>query len=317
MRLSRSIRSRRETSGSLLSSIYVSIAMSYRSGSMCLTPAAQGGQSPSLWGFILAILGSILVLSTILLIFYQFLRRRRRRDLRRRIEAGQVDLESLGFGRTRVPREVLAKMPVYIYPDVPSSSSSVNAEAETPEAHPDEGGQQIPTDNGTQNDGNSPLNTHDSHGGNANDTSTPPSSAEEEKVCTPESPPPALPALPAPALFPTATATAAPNTNPNPNPTSDPSTSNPEFSNNSRNRLSAAQPTCAICLDDFVPQFSQVRELPCGHIFHSECIDGFLVQNSCLCPLCKKSVLVTTDAPVIVSNGMVRRETAMRRIRGG
>jgi len=45
------------------------------------------------------------------------------------------------------------------------------------------------------------------------------------------------------------------------------------------------QPTCAICLDDFVPQETLVRELPCHHIFHPSCIDTFLLENSAQCPL--------------------------------
>lgn len=56
-------------------------------------------------------------------------------------------------------------------------------------------------------------------------------------------------------------------------------------------RLRHSQTTCAICLDDFVPAASTVRELPCGHIFHPQCIDVSLTQTSSLCPLCKKCVV--------------------------
>ncbi|OJJ47779.1 hypothetical protein ASPZODRAFT_15225 [Penicilliopsis zonata CBS 506.65] len=51
------------------------------------------------------------------------------------------------------------------------------------------------------------------------------------------------------------------------------------------------QTTCAICLDEFTAGESMVRELPCNHIFHSACIDRFLMQRGNFCPLCKKSVL--------------------------
>ena len=56
------------------------------------------------------------------------------------------------------------------------------------------------------------------------------------------------------------------------------------------NRASAifSQPTCPICLDDFEHNESQVRELPCRHIFHVDCIDPFLLNNSSLCPICKR-----------------------------
>ncbi|ETI29323.1 hypothetical protein G647_01776 [Cladophialophora carrionii CBS 160.54] len=80
-----------------------------------------------------------------------------------------------------------------------------------------------------------------------------------------------------------------------------------------------AQSTCPICLDDFVSGETTVRELPCNHIFHPECIDPFLRDNSSLCPLCKKSSLPAGYCPVQVTNIMVRRERLMRRVqqRGG
>ncbi|KAJ9611258.1 hypothetical protein H2200_004441 [Cladophialophora chaetospira] len=80
-----------------------------------------------------------------------------------------------------------------------------------------------------------------------------------------------------------------------------------------------SQSTCPICLDDFVNGETTVRELPCNHIFHPECIDSFLRDNSSLCPVCKKSSLPAGYCPVQVTNLMVRRERLMRRMqqRGG
>jgi hypothetical protein len=82
------------------------------------------------------------------------------------------------------------------------------------------------------------------------------------------------------------------------------------------------QPTCPICLDDFVaadPATNEtgntVRELPCHHIFHPECVDAFLRDNSSLCPMCKKSCLPQGFCPKNVTNAMVRRERIMRRNR--
>ena len=82
------------------------------------------------------------------------------------------------------------------------------------------------------------------------------------------------------------------------------------------------QPTCPICLDDFVaadPTTNEpgntVRELPCHHIFHPECVDAFLRDNSSLCPMCKKSCLPQGFCPKNVTNAMVRRERIMRRNR--
>lgn len=82
------------------------------------------------------------------------------------------------------------------------------------------------------------------------------------------------------------------------------------------------QPTCPICLDDFLaadPATNEpgntVRELPCHHIFHPECVDTFLRDNSSLCPMCKKSCLPKGFCPKNVTNAMVRRERIMRRNR--
>ncbi|KAK7633073.1 hypothetical protein IWX48DRAFT_21739 [Phyllosticta citricarpa] len=79
--------------------------------------------------------------------------------------------------------------------------------------------------------------------------------------------------------------------------------------------LPYSQPTCAICLDDFIHEETLVRELPCYHIYHPECIDNFLRDNSSLCPLCKKTVLPRGYCPAIITNSMVRRERWIRRLR--
>ncbi|KAF1851361.1 uncharacterized protein K460DRAFT_32187 [Cucurbitaria berberidis CBS 394.84] len=78
---------------------------------------------------------------------------------------------------------------------------------------------------------------------------------------------------------------------------------------------SFSQPTCPICLDDFEPNETQVRELPCRHVFHPDCIDTFLLRNSSLCPMCKQSVLPKGDCPVHITNVMVRRERHIARMR--
>ncbi|PNY26287.1 RING finger membrane protein [Tolypocladium capitatum] len=74
------------------------------------------------------------------------------------------------------------------------------------------------------------------------------------------------------------------------------------------------QPKCHICLASFEHKSSIIRELPCGHIFHPACIDEFLTQNSSLCPMCKHCMLPRGYSPRI-TNGMVRRERAVRRLR--
>ena len=44
---------------------------------------------------------------------------------------------------------------------------------------------------------------------------------------------------------------------------------------------------CAVCLAEF-DQEEEVRELPCEHIFHHDCIhDWFMKAKSAACPLCR------------------------------
>jgi hypothetical protein len=74
------------------------------------------------------------------------------------------------------------------------------------------------------------------------------------------------------------------------------------------------QPMCTICLEPFENRVTIIRELPCGHIFHPDCIDEFLGDCSSLCPLCKASMLPRGYCPKI-TNPMVRRERAVRRLR--
>ncbi|KAL8393547.1 hypothetical protein RB595_003332 [Gaeumannomyces hyphopodioides] len=74
------------------------------------------------------------------------------------------------------------------------------------------------------------------------------------------------------------------------------------------------QPKCCICLVEYVDRQTVIRELPCGHIFHPDCIDELLSRVSSLCPLCKASMLPPGYSPRI-TNQMVRREMSTRRLR--
>lgn len=54
------------------------------------------------------------------------------------------------------------------------------------------------------------------------------------------------------------------------------------------------QDTCAICLEQFTSN-SQVKKLPCRHIFHPECVDQWLIRSVGECPVCKRNVLSTEE----------------------
>lgn len=45
---------------------------------------------------------------------------------------------------------------------------------------------------------------------------------------------------------------------------------------------------CTICISEFT-EGEELRKLPCKHIFHPQCVDTWLVQNS-HCPVCKSDV---------------------------
>lgn len=75
----------------------------------------EGSTLPGLWLFllvILAALGLIIASTSISMHISQY---RARRDLRRRIAAGEIDLESLGIKRLTVPKEQIDTMPIKIY----------------------------------------------------------------------------------------------------------------------------------------------------------------------------------------------------------
>lgn len=226
---------------------------------------------PSLWGFVLAILGTILVLSILLLLCYQIVQKRRRERLQRRIESGEADLEFLGLNQMKVPREVLEQLPKYTYPDI-----------STP---PDV----LLTDNVRSNN----LKFFsDGHGAITTIKEEPEETNTDDESHHIQKPQPA----------PTTTTTTHQHQRQQSIPTSW-----------SESRLRHSQTTCAICLDDYEPGFSIVREMPCGHIFDTDCIDTFLTQNSSLCPLCKKSVLPAGSYPIPVTNIMVQRDYIQRR----
>merc|ERR1712226_663522 len=53
--------------------------------------------------------------------------------------------------------------------------------------------------------------------------------------------------------------------------------------------------TCVICLDDFEVG-DELRILPCNHVYHTNCVDPWLLQNLRVCPQCRKKVDTHEDS---------------------
>ena len=205
-------------------------------------------QLPSLWVFLVIVLGLLILVIGTTSVMMHIVQRRRRNSLRQRVVNGDVNLEMLGIKRVVVPRELLEKMPLYSY-----SGGLQDPEKATPQA---------------------PAQAHN---------------------------------MPSP-IIDAETGAKLPSLNRH--------SSAPHVAavDNSASG-SFSQSTCPICLDDFEPNESQIRELPCRHIFHAECIDPFLLKNSSLCPLCKQTSLPVGYCPTKITNIMVRRERIIRRAR--
>ncbi|KAL9119064.1 MAG: hypothetical protein Q9187_004384, partial [Circinaria calcarea] len=81
---------------------------------------------PSLWVFLLIVLAMMLTIMFMTSVLMHYVQRRRRRELRRLIAEGAVDLEALGIKRIKVPQEVLDKMPLYVYVSKDEAKQSSN-----------------------------------------------------------------------------------------------------------------------------------------------------------------------------------------------
>ncbi|KAI4132250.1 MAG: hypothetical protein LQ338_000802 [Usnochroma carphineum] len=239
---------------------------------------------PSLWAFLLIVLGIVLFLIGLTSGIMHLYQRRRRNALRRRIVNGEVDLERLGIKRLTVPQEAINMLPQFTY--CPSEKDLLDRPRDHITALSDLPVKEFDTDTTTSN--NAAIN--------------PPSA---------DPPEPALPQQEE-AQRPTSLQTRHPSPPPS---TSNPTTFPTKIKSSSPPQPSYAQPTCPICLDDFTPHTTIVRSLPCHHIYHPECIDPFLLHNSSLCPVCKSKVLPKGYCPATITNAMVRRERQQRRNR--
>ncbi|KAI9367347.1 hypothetical protein BJX61DRAFT_312711 [Aspergillus egyptiacus] len=231
----------------------------------------SGKKSPSIWGFVLAVLGSMLVICITLLLLYQLVQKRRRERMQRRRETRDIDYENWALQHIPVPPGYLAKLPIYTYPEydkvdeaIPQERTSCgNDRPDRSEAPAADVGQMRAGKKTEGEEAETQVAKRDATGlENARNAKSATVGIED------------IPSRPS-------SSESIPATICN---------SNVRYPKHT-NRMSHSQPTCAICLDDFIPASTTVRELPCGHIYHPECIDEALTMNSSLCPLCKQSVL--------------------------
>jgi len=61
---------------------------------------------------------------------------------------------------------------------------------------------------------------------------------------------------------------------------------------------------CAVCLEE-PAHGSCVRELPCSHVYHRECIDRWFDLSNC-CPTCRKPVRPDEHTPIIPTRDQIR-----------
>ncbi len=260
---------------------------------------ANPASLPSLWVFLLLILGILLVIIAVTSLLMHYIQRKHRQALLRRVANGEVDLEALGIKRLTVPQEVVEKMPLFIYVasdeeilERPISPSPIFAST------PQQATETIVEESSHSSDPTLLLRPTSDPNHLATPFPAPPSSLVLTSSTPTDYVTTTLPARQSCVLdrhfMPTAV---------------------PLPSKLPHRQLPYSQPSCPICLDDFVSHETIVRELTCGHIFHPECVDTFLRDNSSLCPMCKKSVLPKGYCPANVTNAMVRRERLLRRMR--
>lgn len=53
--------------------------------------------------------------------------------------------------------------------------------------------------------------------------------------------------------------------------------------------LKTDEKECSICLDTFEPD-SKIRLIDCKHVFHSDCLDTWLLQHDYKCPHCREKI---------------------------
>lgn len=257
---------------------------------------------PNVWVFILAVVGVLLAVITLTSLSMHFIWRRRRASLRQRVATGEINLEAMGIKRLTVPSSHIQKFPLFTYnydPPPPRSPPPPSILQSPPASPTTEAASTVP-----------PL------------SSTPPSAALASRRLSRRSqtrPHQSLnAALDSERFANSASDTRSQSASDHSAPAAPeaaPASSVAEVASDTPivGELDY-QPMCQICLEPYQNRATIIRELPCGHIFHPECIDEFLAHVSSLCPLCKACMLPRGYCPRI-TNAMVRRERAIRRLR--
>ncbi|CAO3674949.1 unnamed protein product [Umbelopsis ramanniana] len=101
--------------------------------------------------------------------------------------------------------------------------------------------------------------------------------------------------------------------NPNPDIPSRPSEERfSHFAGNGSETTLEWRDTCAICLEDYLPQ-DYYRKLPCGHTFHTECVDTWFANTvkveQIACPTCKADYSKQFEARQDVSTTQPPQQT--------
>ncbi|KAK4100688.1 hypothetical protein N658DRAFT_516500 [Parathielavia hyrcaniae] len=206
------------------------------------------------WVYALIIVGLLLTVITATSLLMHLVQAHARASLRRRVVAGEVNLEAMGIQRLTVPAEQIQIFPLFTYHYEPEASSP-------------------------------PLSPPPRSAKTARTRTRPHSRTERSAVVAANT----STTISTPPAFTTTTTTTT---------------------------AYQYQPSCKLCLaPPFENRATVIRELPCGHIFHPACIDDFLRHVSSLCPVCKAGMLPAGCCPTRITNAMVRRERAIRRLR--